>query len=89
MIGEVTEPKTIARILEHVKARERHERGPRAPPVLLASLFHLQHVQLKALELSLTAGLVCWTVSSDFDPMVCRATTRRLVGLHRHSLHSA
>ena len=37
VIGEVTEPKTIARILEQVKARERHERGPRAPPVLLAS----------------------------------------------------
>ncbi len=58
VIGEVTEPKTIARILEHVKARERHERGPRAPPMLLASLFHLQHVQFKALALSLTAGLV-------------------------------
>ncbi len=25
-----------------------------------------------------------WTVWSDFDPVVCRATTRRLVGLHRH-----
>ncbi len=32
VIGEVTEPKAIARILEHVKQRERHERGPRAPP---------------------------------------------------------
>ena len=49
VIGEVTDPKTIARILEHGEQRERHERGPRAPPVLLASLFHLQHVQLKAL----------------------------------------
>jgi uncharacterized protein YbaR (Trm112 family) len=47
VIGEVTEPKTIARILEHVKARERHERGPRAPPLLLASRLHLQHVQPK------------------------------------------
>ena len=37
VIGEVTEPKTIARILEHVKAREHHEHTPRAPPVLLAS----------------------------------------------------
>jgi hypothetical protein len=37
VIGEVTEPKTIARILEHVEARERHEHAPRAPPVLLAS----------------------------------------------------
>ena len=37
VIGEVTDPKTIVRILEHVKQRERHERGPRAPPVLLAS----------------------------------------------------
>ncbi len=37
VIGEVTEPKTIARILEHVRARERHEHAPRAPPVLLAS----------------------------------------------------
>ncbi|TDJ21024.1 MAG: hypothetical protein E2O65_00820 [Gammaproteobacteria bacterium] len=37
VIGEVTEPKTIARILAHVKARERHEHAPRAPPVLLAS----------------------------------------------------
>ncbi len=81
VIGEVTDPKTIARILAHVKARERHERGPRAPPVLLASLFHLQHVQLKALALSLTAGLVRWTVWSDFDPVVCRSTTRRFVGL--------
>ncbi len=58
VIGEVTDPKTIARILAHVKARERHARGPRAPPVLLASLFHLQHVQSKALALSLRAGLV-------------------------------
>ncbi len=58
VIGEVTDPKIIARILEHVKQRERHERGPRAPPVLLASLFHLQHVPFKALALSLTAGLV-------------------------------
>ena len=57
VIGEVTEPKAIARILEHVKQRERHEPGPRAPPVLLASLFHLQHVPFKALALSLTAGL--------------------------------
>ncbi len=37
VIGEVTDPKTIARILEHVKQRERHEHAPRAPPVLLAS----------------------------------------------------
>jgi len=36
VIGEVTDPKTIARILEHAKQRGRHERGPRAPPVLLA-----------------------------------------------------
>lgn len=45
-----------------VKHREHHERGPRAPPLLLASLFHLQHDQFKALAkaqaLSLTAGLV-------------------------------
>ena len=58
VIGEVTDPKTIARILEHAKRRERHERGPRVPPVLLASLFHLQHIQFKALALSLAAGLV-------------------------------
>ena len=37
VIGEVTDPKTIARILAHAKQREHHERGPRAPPVLLAS----------------------------------------------------
>ena len=36
VIGEVTDPRTIARILEHAKQRGRHERGPRAPPVLLA-----------------------------------------------------
>ena len=58
VIGEVTDPKTIARILEHAERRERRERGPRAPPVLLESLFHLQHVQFKALALSLAAGLV-------------------------------
>ncbi len=58
VIGEVTDPKTIARILAHAKQRERHERGPRAPPVLLASLIHLQHVVFKALALSLVAGLV-------------------------------
>jgi hypothetical protein len=34
VIGEVTDPKTIARILEHVKQRERHER---ASPEMLAS----------------------------------------------------
>ena len=37
VIGEVTEPNTIARILEHVEARQRHEHDPRAPPVLLAT----------------------------------------------------
>ena len=37
VIGEVTEPNTIARILEHVEVRQRHDRDPRAPPVLLAS----------------------------------------------------
>ena len=86
VIGEVTEPKAIARILEHAKQRGRHERDPRAPPLLLASLFHLQHVRP---ALSLAAGLAHWTVRSDFGPVACRATTRRLVGLHRHSLHSA
>ncbi len=45
VIGEVTEPKAIARILEHAKQRGRHERDPRAPPLLLASLFHLQHIR--------------------------------------------
>ena len=37
VIGEVTDPHAIARILKHVKQRECHGRGPRAPPVLLAS----------------------------------------------------
>jgi len=37
VIGEVTDPNVIARILEHVKRREHHERDPRAPPVLRAS----------------------------------------------------
>ena len=58
VIGEVTDPKTIARILEHAKQRERYERGPRAPPVLLASVFHLQHVPVKTRAPSLTADLV-------------------------------
>ncbi len=44
-------------------------------------LIHLQHVQLKALALSLTAGLVRWTVWSDFDRLVRRPTTLRFVGL--------
>ena len=35
VISEVTEPIVIARILEHVKQRERRDRNPRAPPVLL------------------------------------------------------
>jgi len=33
VIGEVTDPSVIVRILEHVKQRERHDRNPRAPPV--------------------------------------------------------
>jgi Putative transposase len=37
VIGDVTDPNVIARILEHVEVREHHERDPRAPPVLLAS----------------------------------------------------
>ncbi len=32
---------------------------------------------------------VCSEVEALLEPVVCRATTRRLVGLHRHSLHSA
>ena len=37
VIGEVTQPDTIARILKHVHARQRRDRGPRAPPVSLAN----------------------------------------------------
>jgi len=36
VIGEVTEPAVIARILKHVEQRERHEHNPRAPPLSLA-----------------------------------------------------
>ena len=36
VIGEVTEPKGIARILEHRESRQRHEHAPRAPPASLA-----------------------------------------------------
>ena len=36
VIGQVTEPKAIARILDHIESRERHEHAARAPPALLA-----------------------------------------------------
>ena len=36
VLGEVTAPKVIARILEHLKSRERQEHAPRAPPARLA-----------------------------------------------------
>ncbi len=36
VIGQVTEPSTIARILEYVQQRDRHPREPRAPPISLA-----------------------------------------------------
>jgi hypothetical protein len=37
VIGEVTQPTLIARILEHLKAQPHHQQVPRAPPALLAS----------------------------------------------------
>ncbi|MFT5394512.1 MAG: hypothetical protein ACI8PT_004723 [Gammaproteobacteria bacterium] len=36
VIGQVTEPTFIARILEPFELRERHENAPRAPPTRLA-----------------------------------------------------
>ena len=37
VIGQVTKPSVIARILKHLKLRERHAREPRAPPVSLST----------------------------------------------------
>ena len=37
VIGQLTEPHAIERILEHLKQRERHARDPRASPVLRPS----------------------------------------------------
>ncbi|MCP4035541.1 MAG: transposase [bacterium] len=37
VIGAITAPDVIARIVRHVEQRERHDRHPRAPPALLAS----------------------------------------------------
>ena len=37
VIGEVTDPNVIARILEHVQARGLGDHGARAPPVLSVS----------------------------------------------------
>ena len=37
VIGQVTDPNVIARILEHVKPRDTHEREARAPPLSLAT----------------------------------------------------
>ena len=34
VIGEVTDPNVIVRILEHIEPPQRHDRNPRAPPVL-------------------------------------------------------
>ena len=37
VIGQVTDPIVIARILEHVKPRDTHEREAHAPPLSLAT----------------------------------------------------
>ena len=48
VIGAVTEPKIIARILEHLDSRERHEHAPRAPPTSLAEPDHPTHFRFSA-----------------------------------------